>query len=40
MENKDKDIIILCKKIIQLKPELKDWITENFIDSWKDGEEE
>lgn len=36
---KDK-IKILSRKIIQLKPELKEWINKNFVDSWYDSEEE
>lgn len=36
---KDK-IKILSRKIIQLKPELEEWIKKNFIESWIDGEEE
>ena len=35
---KDK-IKILSRKIIQLKPELKEWIKKNFVDSWHDYEE-
>ena len=35
---KDK-IKILSRKIIQLKPELKEWIKKNFVDSWRDYEE-
>ena len=35
---KDK-IKILSRKIIQLKPELKEWINKNFVDSWHDYEE-
>jgi hypothetical protein len=33
-------IKVLCRKVIQLKPELEDWVKKNFIESWKDGEEE
>ena len=33
-------IKILSRKIIQLKPELKEWIKKNFVDSWPDSEEE
>lgn len=33
-------IKILSKKVIQLKPELKDWVKKNFVDSWYDSEEE
>lgn len=36
---KDK-IKILSRKIIQLKPELQEWIKKNFVDSWRDYEEE
>ena len=32
-------IKILSRKIIQLKPELKEWINKNFVDSWHDSEE-
>lgn len=31
-----KKIKILCRKIIQIKPELESWVKKNFIDSWKD----
>lgn len=33
-------IKILSRKVIQLKPELKEWVKKNFIESWEDGEEE
>lgn len=33
-------IKVLCRKVIQLKPELEGWIKKNFVESWEDGEEE
>jgi hypothetical protein len=33
-------IEILSKKVISIKPELKDWIKKNFVDSCPDSEEE
>ena len=33
-------IKILSKKVISIKPELKDWVKKNFVDSWRDSEEE
>ena len=33
-------IKILCRKVVQLKPELEEWVKKNFINSWEDGEEE
>lgn len=35
-----KQIKILCKKLIKIKPELRSWIKKNFIDCWHDSEEE
>lgn len=40
IEELNKKIKILSKKVIQLKPELEDWIKKNFVDSWHDSEEE
>ena len=38
-ELKDK-IKILSKKVISIKPELRDWVKKYFVDSWYDSEEE
>lgn len=34
------DINTLCNMIRKIKPELTGWLRDNFIDCWKDGEEE
>lgn len=33
-------IKILSKKVMSIKPELRDWVKKNFSDSWHDSEEE
>ena len=33
-------IKILSKKVMSIKPELRDWVKKNFSDSWRDSEEE
>ena len=33
-------IKILSKKVMSIKPERRDWVKKNFVDSWYDSEEE
>ena len=40
IERLNEKIRILSKKVIQLKPELEEWVKKNFVDSWHDYEEE
>ena len=40
IEQLNKKIKILSKKVIQLKPELEEGIKKIFVESWEDGEEE
>lgn len=40
IQNLKEKIKILSKKVIRLKPELKGWIKNNLVDSWRDSEEE
>ena len=37
LQNKIK---ILCRVILKIKPELKAWVRKNFIECWRDSEEE